>query len=1217
MKARNYEPQPPTTSTDEAMPVTPEVRIPSSSFVALPVQADRIKWKLAPTFDPVPFLSDPIVKRAFQDPNVLRRPEQDWPSLPRAKVHADRTQIFKLAQKWDALHACCLVPCSEVKSVESVGLFAVPKDADHDRLILNPTVVNSRCFPYAAYTKTLAPGYLMSLIRIGADEDLLVSSDDLCEFYYTFKVSAQRARRNAIGMRFKGSEFSQFQCYQPQLHEQEVFVCLSTLAMGDALAVEIAQQSHVNVLRTLASCMQPHECLLYRQPIPRGPFYELLTIDDHIGLQRVKKDGSFPEDHSRDIQVFEAANRAYSHVKLTAHPGKMRRREQHAVVLGAELDGCRGRCSAPRERVALLSFITSIIVYKKLATRKLILGLLGCWTHALLFRRPLFAILETVYHEGETLPSDQVFRLSETCCNELLLLCILAPTMQTDLRADIANVLYMLDASPYGGGLCHAEFSASGAEELWRHSEQRGFYTRLQSPAGATLRELGFEHTEFFGEDAQHTVFPDGVLTSPPLLKIQERVLKDETKAFDCIELFSGQGNWSRSHSELGLKVHPGIECAASGRTFGDLADNETFRELAKLAYHGAIKDWHAGPPCWSFGTLRRPRLRSKEHPAGFQIRDPLTREQTLLAIRTAFLLTLAILSGSFVSVEQPGSSVMFLLAAFQRLLALGCKITKFCFCSFGSGFKKPSKWLHNKPWYDVLSGTCSCPHRNAHFTVQGTFTRASIRTFDLHCRPNAMTVYGHVPEVGTPVSRYSASYPLPLCQVMAAGCHAAFKSGVKPHSCERTCSSAAELDEADDLGLREWHDDPLWVEDICESLTFQELFRYRFKKSGHINVLECRVYKSWLKHCCKKHPGSRIVSFLDSRVTMGAAAKGRSSSKALSRILRTSLGYIIGGCLYPGSLHCRSAWNRADGPSRDTEAPGPSRPIPRWLKELREGKVELFDQMIALAKWNRPVGRWIRLLLLLAGDIEQNPGPPQTTSNKQYAPRGELNLLGGFATATSTRMQKCLQSFQKWCVDEAGVSFESVCETAEAANLALRAYGLSLFREGKPRYMLVYAITAIQQLFPEFRRNLAGAWQVDLKWQFEEPGQCRAVLSAPVLRAVLAVALLWGWFSFAGSVALGFGGMLHPSELLALCRRDLVFAEDALMTQSCMYIYIKNPKTARFARRQHARVDDASLIFLAKCVFSNLPLDSKLFPASIAVFRRQWNALFDHLGIP
>ena len=138
------------------------------------------------------------------------------------------------------------------------------------------------------------------------------------------------------------------QCYNPELHHKDVFVCLGTLAMGDALAVEIAQQSHVNVLRELAHCMQPHECLLYRQPVPRGPFFELLTIDDHIGLEKVKRDGSQAELHSRDTQVFEAANEAYKRVKLTAHPGKMRRRAEQAVVLGAEVHGTIGRCSAPR-----------------------------------------------------------------------------------------------------------------------------------------------------------------------------------------------------------------------------------------------------------------------------------------------------------------------------------------------------------------------------------------------------------------------------------------------------------------------------------------------------------------------------------------------------------------------------------------------------------------------------------------------------------------------------------------------------------------------------------------------------------------------------------------------------------------------------------------------------------------------------------------------------
>ena len=128
------------------------------------------------------------------------------------------------------------------------------------------------------------------------------------------------------------------------------------MAMGDALAVEVAQQSHINLLKTRASCMLDGECLQYRAPIPRGPFYELLTIDDHIGLQKKHLDNSSDPSFNRDIEVFEAANAAYQDVGLTAHPGKRQRRATNAVVLGAEVDGVRGRVSAPRARIALLSF---------------------------------------------------------------------------------------------------------------------------------------------------------------------------------------------------------------------------------------------------------------------------------------------------------------------------------------------------------------------------------------------------------------------------------------------------------------------------------------------------------------------------------------------------------------------------------------------------------------------------------------------------------------------------------------------------------------------------------------------------------------------------------------------------------------------------------------------------------------------------------------------
>lgn len=259
----------------------------------------------------------------------------------------------------------------------------------------------------------------------------------------------------------------------------------------------------------------------------------------------------------------------------------------------------------------------------------------------------------------------------------------------------------------------------------------------------------------------------------------------DHTKVFDCVELFSGFGNWSKAHAAVGLKVHPGIEIENAGIGFGDLLDDATFRTLAHLADSGKVQEWHAGPPCWSYGTLRRPRLRSKEFPAGFNPDDPVTKQQTLLAVRAAFILTLALLKGAFISVEQPGSSVMFLLRCFQVLIGLGCVVTRFPFCRFGSGFNKPSKRLHNKPWLTSLENTCSCEYRKQHFVIEGTFTRSSIHEFDKRCKPSCRAVYGRDPKPGEAVSAFCTPSPCvtswrrAACSIASPsfgrGCFAAF----------------------------------------------------------------------------------------------------------------------------------------------------------------------------------------------------------------------------------------------------------------------------------------------------------------------------------------------------------------------------------------------------------------------------------------------------------
>lgn len=159
---------------------------------------------------------------------------------------------------------------------------------------------------------------------------------------------------------------------------------------------------------------------------------------------------------------------------------------------------------------------------------------------------------------------------------------------------------------------------------------------------------------------------------------------------YDCIELLRGEGNWSDAHAALGFK--------GSGFQFNDLFDDSVYHQVVSLAARDVIEDWHAGPPCKTYGALRRPRIRSKRLPAGCNMRDPITREHTLLARRTAFLLNLVWSMGRFFSVEQPGSSVMFHLDIFQRMVFRGCVITKMCFGAFGD---PPSR---NHPSGSIIS---------------------------------------------------------------------------------------------------------------------------------------------------------------------------------------------------------------------------------------------------------------------------------------------------------------------------------------------------------------------------------------------------------------------------------------------------------------------------------------------------------------------------------
>ena len=246
-------------------------------------------------------------------------------------------------------------------------------------------------------------------------------------------------------------------------------------------------------LGNYVALMRDEETLQYRRPVPRGDFIELLAIDDHVGIQRVLIDDLPKVPRLRDSEVFTSAAKAYKHVGLIQQEKKQKRNETGGIILGADFDGLKGRVMAPRSRILLLSLISMQIVRLGTITRRLLNLLVGCWVHVLLFRRVLFSVMDSLFKDGLDHDPDAVFCLSRQSLNELQILAMLGPVAQSDLRVCYSKHVYMTDASPSGGAVVRAEVGPKVSQEIWRHTEQKGFYTKLQSPISQILSEHGIE----------------------------------------------------------------------------------------------------------------------------------------------------------------------------------------------------------------------------------------------------------------------------------------------------------------------------------------------------------------------------------------------------------------------------------------------------------------------------------------------------------------------------------------------------------------------------------------------------------------------------------------------------------------------------------------------------------------------------------------------------
>ena len=124
-------------------------------------------------------------------------------------------------------------------------------------------------------------------------------------------------------------------------------------------------------------------------------------------------------------------------------------------------------------------------------------------------------------------------------------------------------------------------------------------------------------------------------------------------------------------------------------------------------------------------------------------------------------------------------------------------------------------------------------------------------------------------------------------------------------------------------------------------------------------------------------------------------------------------------------------------------------------------------------------------------------------------------------------------------------------------------------------------------------------------------------VIPVQVSRAATALSLLWGRANFAALLNLGIAGILRPKEFLAPLRDDLVLPSDRGDPDGDLILRIRDPKTHRVARRQHARVTDRNAIAIAEAVLGPIPLGEPLSSYSAAAFRRCFDEVLNFLHVP
>ena len=850
------------------------------------------------------------------------------------------SEIAELAKLWDNNHLLHL--SDGQRPVGSlVKIFNCYKNPEVDRQIGDRRGQNSYECRVQGPSKNLPAGPdMMDLhVRLPHEKVVIIISDRK-DYYHQLWVSSARASTNAVGpslhkdmlkdtsayssyilssamarrtkREFRGDNLHSFPLHpgecqvSEQLPDDHLWVCFRSILQGDHAGVEIATSAHEQWLQRFGLLSEDSR-LIASRCLRSSTMLQGLVIDDFFAASVEKRDSD--NSLSQAAECYNKSQKAYQAAELLGSPAKDVVGANQGKLVGAFINSDeealrRGLCTvgAPADKRVALSFITLALCSLGFTTDVLHLCLIGGWVATLAFRRPLMSLLSKAYHVVDQNAVDQNSPK------------VIGLSRAVANELVLMSVLMPLAISDLSAGYYDGIFSTDASSFKGAICEAK-VPERITAALWKSCRCKG-SYTRILSP-AEVVLRNCGVFEEEKLTP-KTSVNPDRPLAydFDFIEVFSGASLVSKALLERGFSVGPPLDIGISCEY--DLRFEHVMRWLTYLLAEKKLKAIMVSPPCTTFSIMRKPRLRSAEQPYGFDPADPQTHLGNVLGQRGAQLMYTAAANEAAGVMETTYSSYLKHMPGWRAVKGLPCSDEVRCdSCRFGSIHLKPFRFLSVNVGIKNLALRCVCT--GPHVQIEGAYTKAS------------------------------ATYVPDLVSALADSFEEAILAVKDKHR------AALSLDVA---GLENQ-----LVNEVALSSPWRIHSSWTFKKQSHINILEEASILRLVNFLSRCRKPIRAVALVDSFVVRGATSKGRSSSRALSAILRRVGATSVAAAVYLTLPYVPTRWNPADDPTRDAVL----RPIYGSL-ELEHWSDEDLYRLSELPKTKRWSSLWVRFVIRLLG---------------------------------------------------------------------------------------------------------------------------------------------------------------------------------------------------------------------------------------------------------